>query len=202
MNMQNELSNLPQWRAEFGPEFDVPATITDALHDTSWHNDTAPSFTVKNASTAKAYAALFADHPDVTERELSDEMGEDAARYRVFIDGTLNDFGTLWAGDDAGEAVKQLWAADESLRVARRFSAILAKTITPTQLATVIRRNAIEPDPLVCHSHDFTDANMLMADAYNIVMGYPIDLQNDEARALWGNAWNIAKHAEFNPDQL
>lgn len=200
--MQNELSNLPQWRAEFGPEFDVPATITDALHDTSWHNDTAPSFTVKNASTAKAYAALFADHPDVTERELSDEMGEDVARYRVFIDGTLNDFGTIWAGDDAAEAVKRLISADAALRVARQFSERLYKELTASQVATVIRRNAIEPDPNVCHSHDLTDSNVIMADAYNIVMGYPIDLQNDEARALWGNAWKIAKHAQFNPDQL
>lgn len=199
--MQNhKTTTIPLWVVEFSDVYDVPPVITDALEDTSYHNDIAPSFGLKGANRLQCYAALFCDHPDVAMREIT---GEDCvSRYFVFIGGNSLDLPHLWQGDDAAEAVKQTEQADKALRLARCFAARLTKALSPLQMASTIRRNAIETDMNVCHSHDFIDSNMVMADAFNLVFGHPIDLQDDEQRTIWGNAWNIAKKADFNAEEL
>jgi hypothetical protein len=80
-------------------------------------------------------------------------------------------------------------AAANVERVAERFVALLREQMTPAQFAEVVRRNASESDPHVCHSHDFTDANMAMADAIDAVVGVGFD-DNGE---LWHAAWAVAK---------
>lgn len=44
-----------------------------------------------------------------------------------------------------------------------------------------------------CASHDFCDPNLLMAAAFETVMGRHIDLRSDANVALWNKAWEWAK---------
>jgi hypothetical protein len=58
-------------------------------------------------------------------------------------------------------------------RVAAVFTFLLAEGIGP-HMAEVVRRNASQTSENVCHSHDFCDANMVMADAMEQVLGRPV----------------------------
>jgi hypothetical protein len=74
------------------------------------------------------------------------------------------------------------------------FSRKLALSMTPEEWAEMRRRNAT-PDYCagICASHDFCDANMPMAEAFEGLMGREIDTQSDADVALWNEAWSIAK---------
>lgn len=63
----------------------------------------------------------------------------------------------------------------------------------------VLERNAAEPDPAICHTHDFCDANMLMAAAWQECFPHEaFCLQNTFHTELWSAAWQQAKAAEFS----
>lgn len=91
--------------------------------------------------------------------------------------------------------------------IASTFSNVLREWLTPIQIAKVITRNLREHDDMVCHSHDFCDANEAMNEAFKRVLGrgmYLIDAsatqeQKDDDTDLWGEAWGIAKQARFVP---
>jgi hypothetical protein len=85
--------------------------------------------------------------------------------------------------------------------LANAFVAVLTEWLTPEQMFQVRRRNAQRTSELVCHSHDFCDANMAMDQAFKKVIGRdPLDYLNhdeegsmDEADvALWNAAWEYA----------
>jgi hypothetical protein len=63
-------------------------------------------------------------------------------------------------------------------RVAAVFTFLLAEGIGP-HMAEVVRRNASQTSENVCHSHDFCDANMVMADAMEQVLGRPVWMPSD-----------------------
>lgn len=73
------------------------------------------------------------------------------------------------------------------------FTQYLRREIGPQRFTEVVRRNAVEQSPSVCHSHDFIDANEVMAEAFRAVIGREIDLQSDADCALWSDAWAVAK---------
>lgn len=79
-------------------------------------------------------------------------------------------------------------------RLALDFSRIIREWHTPRQLRTVIMRNRREPDPSVCHSHDFYDANQAMIDALGMqgIRGYGPSLNGPI-----NMAWGIARENEF-----
>jgi hypothetical protein len=93
-------------------------------------------------------------------------------------------------------------------RVAAVFTFLLAEGIRD-KMAEVVRRNGVEQSRDVCHSHDFCDANMVMATAMGYVLGRPTWMPSDweEGRcteaeheadfALWGRAWDLAKSQYF-----
>lgn len=84
---------------------------------------------------------------------------------------------------------------------AREFSKSVLSEIGPERMAEAIRRNRSEPCSGVCHTHDFCDANMPMAAAYEAVFGCtPLDgddAQQERNSALWGAAWSDAFRNEF-----
>lgn len=80
--------------------------------------------------------------------------------------------------------------------VAAAFSSILRETLTKDEMQEVIERNRSLINTTSCASHDFCDANELMAEAFTEV-GIEFDIDNDEQRMLWGAAWDIATRAEF-----
>ncbi|WP_262267192.1 MULTISPECIES: hypothetical protein [Microvirga] len=93
-------------------------------------------------------------------------------------------------------------------RVAAVFTYLLAEGIRG-KMAEVVRRNGVEQNRDVCHSHDFCDANMVMASAMAYVLGRPTwmpfdwekgrctEAEHEADMALWGRAWDLAKDTYF-----
>ena len=95
-------ANLDTWRAEFGPQYDVPQEILDmvskgVLKDSSWHNDLCPSF-----MTPDEKLQIWVEHPDENEREMS---GPRFGVTRFRDDGNSDD---LASTDDLQEALSVL----------------------------------------------------------------------------------------------
>lgn len=82
---------------------------------------------------------------------------------------------------------------DNITKLSYRFSAILRETLSDREMADVITRNREYVDPMVCASHDFCDANEVMAEAWVDCFGASIDLQSDDMRSMWNAAWEMSK---------
>ncbi len=103
------------WNKEFDLDYDVPQEVLDLvaqgfLVDASWHNDVAPSFTVR--SDANQRLRLWVDHPETGMRE--NLWGSRFAVVRDH-DGTGR-FGDIHPTDDINEAIAKLkaWAIYEA----------------------------------------------------------------------------------------
>ncbi len=88
-------------------------------------------------------------------------------------------------------------------RLAGSFCRQIHKHHTAAQMASIIRRNIVETNTSICHSHDFSDANQLMLDAM-VDVGIPNDFSSiDEPMVeLITAAWNEAKKYHFDADGL
>lgn len=86
-------------------------------------------------------------------------------------------------------------AAIEAL--ARAFARRLREEIGEDDLRAVVARNRASGDPNGCASHDFCDANMPMAEAFEEVLGADPEEPDDCDPALWDAAWDRAKAADF-----
>lgn len=87
---------------------------------------------------------------------------------------------------------------EEQVRLtARVFSVLIQNTVSDdNDMIEIISRNHRETDPKVCHSHDFCDANDVMAQAIWAVTEtwfYPGCGLDD----LFNGAWDLAKRARF-----
>jgi hypothetical protein len=71
-----------------------------------------------------------------------------------------------------------------------RFVALLLSDLGAGTMREIASRNALETSPDVCHSHDFLDANMVMAQAFGDC-GVANDPESID-EALWARAWNHA----------
>lgn len=75
-----------------------------------------------------------------------------------------------------------------------RFAEILKDWLTEAEWEEMRRRNAAETEHGVCHSHDFCDANMAMAEALQesgvIVIGDGVI--DDDGVTIWNAAWDHA----------
>jgi hypothetical protein len=94
-----------------------------------------------------------------------------------------------------GELIK---VASVATRLANEFSSLLLEELGSEVIVQIIERNTADGDPRVCHSHDFLDANMVMAEAWRTIFGFEINLQSDRQRRMWGRAWDIAKTNNFH----
>ncbi len=86
--------------------------------------------------------------------------------------------------------------------VAQRFAGRLRAMLTPGQWRTMRQANAAEQDAGVCHSHDYCDANEVMADAIADVTGAydslaPDDPREDSLIRTWNAAWDAARLAHL-----
>ncbi|WP_431798061.1 hypothetical protein SGO26_30200 (plasmid) [Cupriavidus metallidurans] len=94
----------------------------------------------------------------------------------------------------SGEALS---AAVELL--AEKFASNLRAWLSPEEMAAVNERNRLDNDPMICHSHDFCDANMAM---HNAVVELRINSEDvpswsDEMVALLNAAWEVARRNNF-----
>ncbi len=82
--------------------------------------------------------------------------------------------------------------------LAAAFSVGLEEELTADQFDEVLSRNASESDPNICHSHDFCDANEVMAEAFSALDGGELNPTDEKQAALVNEAWSIAKRSGFN----
>lgn len=82
-------------------------------------------------------------------------------------------------------------------RIATAFTRILNRWLKPGQMRLVRSRNRREKNPGICHTHDFYDTNMAMAEAFTKVMHRKPRPQSKADAALWSRAWRTAQRAEF-----
>jgi len=76
-------------------------------------------------------------------------------------------------------------------RLARVFLRGLRKEIGAAKFRKARVLNADETNPMVCHSHDFCDANMVMLAAFE---SEGLDIpETDEDERAWGLVWDRAK---------
>lgn len=187
----------PRYAREF-PAF--PAAAMPALgkewRDDSWHNDSCPSFH-NDALGLK----LWIDWPDECDRML-----EGGARFMVQRSHWGGKHGwqapmsaeSVWSGiawHDCAARLASLWEEARDA-IASRFSLNLLAELGRDTLAEVVARNHGH-GALVCASHDFCDANMPMAEAFEAVTGAPVDPGTYAHALLWSEAWGKAKADAF-----
>lgn len=85
--------------------------------------------------------------------------------------------------------------------VAVVFSNKLKEVMTDENMAEIVKRNHTERIDQICHSHDFCDANMLMADAIkDSVEGWE-SMSASAYTEIWNTAWDIAKQKNFYTEE-
>ena len=80
-------------------------------------------------------------------------------------------------------------------RLALAFSKGLRDYLGLEKVAAIVKANASEPNPNICHSHDFCDSNMIMHAAGVDVLGW--NEWNDDDCEVWSEAWDIARKTGF-----
>ncbi len=80
-------------------------------------------------------------------------------------------------------------------RIAAEFDRRIAARLTARQYARAIALNRAEKNPGICHTHDFCDANVFMAEALETVMGRAFDWYDDTDLDLWNRAWTAWKRS-------
>jgi hypothetical protein len=106
--------------------------------------------------------------------------------------------GRVWRGEWQ-PGVRPIYSPDgfygdpqDLYRLARVFAAKLRSAITADQWRAMCRRNLIAAEG-VCASHDFLDANDVMAEAFAEVIGHEQDCASDPDAVIWSKAWSIAR---------
>lgn len=81
--------------------------------------------------------------------------------------------------------------------IANEFSRLLQLHLTDIQMAEVIKKNRTIEYANCCATHDYLDANMIMAEAFKNIIHAEPDMQNNKDNALWNSAWDLAKNYDF-----
>lgn len=82
---------------------------------------------------------------------------------------------------------QEAWIADV-------FAAMLRLDLSPEQFAEMKRLNQTPQYAAgSCASHNYCDANDVMAAAFKQVVGRPSDPSSDADAALWNAAWDLAR---------
>lgn len=97
------------WKSEFGEEYDVPTEISEALPDTSWHNDACPSFGETIVGVTDNHdLKIWVEHPDVDLRDSGSEY-RFLVMYNPWSDVPvpgLEDSWEVYEGDDVNKALR------------------------------------------------------------------------------------------------
>lgn len=170
------------------PGFPVPDAIPADWHDSSWHNDACPSWSVAGGYLVGPSVTLFADHPDASVREC----GPDVPRFSLHRHDTAAEYGAY--GDSWGDMLRAVTVE----RLALALRAAIGDELSAADWQRM-RRDNVGIAAGVCASHDYCDANMPMAAAFESVMGRPAlpddgPMSDDDMR-LWNEAWAIATPA-------
>lgn len=161
---------------------DIPAD----WESVTYHNDTGPSWNIYDLN-------IMVFEKDRDEREYPE-----LPRFMIF---NAEENEMVYLETESWEAVLKFVAGyPEFCNIARAFSDLLKEEIGihKTMQAALINHKA--GYSLTCASHDYCDANMVMAYAKEMVTGIATDLDSDENLYLWGMAWTVAKADLFYTD--
>ena len=77
-------------------------------------------------------------------------------------------------------------------KISQRFEGILRGWLTADEWGEMVEANRREDNPIICHSHDFCDANMAMHEAF-AAEGIPLgdDGLDEKTAAIWNAAWEV-----------
>lgn len=81
--------------------------------------------------------------------------------------------------------------------LSNEFSKVVNGHLSPAQLEKVKTINTSGQFPGCCATHDYCDANMLMAKAFENIFKRECDLQNDDDMELFNRSWDRSKANNF-----
>lgn len=176
------------------PNFD-PATlpqIPPEWDDMSWGNDVCPSW-----QTGDLAFRVFVDYPVPAEREFPDTPRYSVSRYasrdpQSELEPLFHSFAT----EDWQHVLAFVAARPQIDAMAFEFASVLRKELNRTSWSEMRRRNSasIKRGKMsTCASHDFIDANEIMAAAFSEIFGRDMDPGSELDAALATAAWDIAK---------
>jgi hypothetical protein len=82
-------------------------------------------------------------------------------------------------------------------RIARDFVKLLRESLSRGQWIAMTHRNVANIGTGICASHDFCDANMPMADAFERHMGHTPEADSERDASFWNDAWQIAQRRDL-----
>lgn len=84
-------------------------------------------------------------------------------------------------------------------RIAREFCNLLRSQLNTSEFNEMVWRHVNEGyvSSNACVSHEYCDANMVMAEAFEAVVGEIAKVVNEQHVALWSAAWDAAKANNF-----
>lgn len=85
--------------------------------------------------------------------------------------------------------------------LAREFSARLHRYLTDEKIERINEMNE-EWNEGNCASHEFMDANVPMDDAFVMIVGRDLEVNNDWDQHLWNQAWVLAKDNKFYHNEM
>jgi hypothetical protein len=162
----------------------------------------------------EAAARYIAGDMDATDDAGHDLIADEISKITAercepgSIAGKQADF-LQWHGYKAPPALIAAWEAGtmvlpEAPKLAKEFSRLMREAVSPKELDLANHRN-MDPDYAnCCATHDFTDANVCMSEAF-AVLGYDtappdgvsLDVATDAYSHVWNAAWDLAKQEGF-----
>lgn len=190
-------------RQEF-PDYDVATLppIPEGFDDTSWHNNSAPSF-----ESSELRLAVWTDYADAEQSEWPEmRRAGDLKRFsvnRTDADGAYISDEPELSSDEWADVEAFITAERLAFTVGRAFADTLREWATDEQWATMRYDNATgdayQGERAACASHNFCDANMAMVEAFQDALGREPDVFDQEGGeegpdiALFNAAWSLAK---------
>ncbi len=86
---------------------------------------------------------------------------------------------------------------ETSEAVAKTFARIVRESFDKDQMVEVNARNATPEYESCCATHDFCDANELMAEAFVEILGRDPEVCDEADCLVWNKAWTLAKENGF-----
>jgi hypothetical protein len=81
--------------------------------------------------------------------------------------------------------------SDLAQTTACEFDSVLRHWLTLDEYAAAVAENATEPNPLVCHTHDYLDANEAMVEAMERALGRRPRIRSEADTNLFNRAWDL-----------
>jgi hypothetical protein len=82
-------------------------------------------------------------------------------------------------------------------QLSKEFSKLITEYYSVEQLNEVRQKNSTQAYNNACATHDYFDANEVMAEVFQTVTGHEVDPLDETNCELWGAAWDLSKSLDF-----